>query len=75
MKATAVSSKGQITIPADVIRALEIKPGSKLLVVPVEGGIMLLRRPASLTDELVGSISDVYGDGARYVEGERGEWG
>lgn len=69
-----MSSKGQITIPADLIRALEIEPGAKLLVVPVHGGIMLLRRPESLTDELAGSLSGTYNDATEYVEAERREW-
>ncbi|MGH2746594.1 MAG: AbrB/MazE/SpoVT family DNA-binding domain-containing protein [Actinomycetota bacterium] len=74
MKAATVSSKGQITIPAELIRRLGIEPGAKLMVVPVEGGIMLLRRPESLADDLAGSIDGVYGDPQEYVEAERREW-
>jgi len=74
MKSATVSSKGQVTIPAELIRRLGIEPGSKLLVVAVDGGIMLLRRPESLADDLAGSISDIYGDAREYVEAERGEW-
>lgn len=74
MKSATVSSKGQVTIPAELIRRLGIEPGSQLLVVPVEGGMMLLRRPESLADDLAGSISDVYRDPKQYVEAERGEW-
>lgn len=74
MRSATVSSKGQITIPAELIRALEIEPGTKLLVVPVRGGIMLLRQPESLTDELAGSLAGTYNDAIEYVEGERREW-
>jgi AbrB family looped-hinge helix DNA binding protein len=74
MKATTVSSKGQITIPADLIRRLNLTPGSKLLVVPVEGGVLLLRRPDSLADSLAGSVSGVFGDARDYVEHERSAW-
>ena len=74
VKATTVSSKGQVTIPAEFVRALGIEPGAKLMVVPVEGGLMLLLRPESLAEELAGSVSDVYGDAAEYLEAERGEW-
>lgn len=74
MKAATVSSKGQVTIPAELIRRLGIEPGSRLLVVPVEGGILLLRRVESLAEELAGSTSDVYGTATEYLEAERGEW-
>lgn len=74
MKAATVSSKGQVTIPAELIRRLGIEPGSRLLVVPVEGGILLLRRPESLAEELADSTSDVYGNATEYLEAERGEW-
>ena len=74
MKSATVSSKGQITIPAELIRELQIEPGAKLLVIPVQGGIMLLRRPESLTDELAGSLAGTYNDAMEYVEGERREW-
>lgn len=74
MKAATVSSKGQVTIPAELVRQLGILPGSKLLVVPVEGGIMLLRRPESLTDNLAGSLAEVYEGAQDYVEAERREW-
>jgi len=74
VKATTVSSKGQVTIPAEFVRALGIEPGVKLMVVPVEGGLMLLLRPESLAEELAGSVSDVYGDAAQYLKAERGEW-
>lgn len=74
MRATTVSSKGQVTIPAELVRALKIKPGTKLLVIPVQDGLLLMRRPRSLTNELAGSLGDVYGDADSYVEAERSGW-
>lgn len=74
MESVIVSTKGRVTIPAELIRRVGIEPGSKLLVVPVQGGVMLLRRPESLVDDLGGSLSGVYGDAKEYVEGDRGEW-
>lgn len=74
MRSATVSSKGQITIPAELIRALEIEPGTKLLVIPVQSGIMLLQQPESLADELAGSLAGTYEDAIEYVERERREW-
>lgn len=69
-----MSSKGQVTIPAAMQRDLRLVPGTKLLVVPVADGMLLLRRPPSLTDALAGSLADVYGDPDRYVAEERASW-
>ncbi|MGQ0773507.1 MAG: AbrB/MazE/SpoVT family DNA-binding domain-containing protein [Pseudonocardiales bacterium] len=74
MRTTTVSSKGQVTIPAAVLRELHLEPGSTLLVVPVRDGVMLVRRPDSAADELAGSVRGVYGDAHEYVEAERGTW-
>lgn len=74
MQTTTVSSKGQVTIPAALLRELHLQPGTTLLVVPVRDGVMLVRRPDSAADELAGSVRDVYGDAHEYVEAERGTW-
>lgn len=71
---TTVSSKGQITLPAAFIRRLGIKPGQKLVVIPVRNGIFLTSAEGSAIDELAGSIPDAYGDAMEYIEGERGDW-
>lgn len=74
MRTTTVSSKGQVTIPAALLRELHVQPGTTLLVVPVRDGVMLVRRPDSAADELAGSVGDVYGDAVEYVEAERATW-
>lgn len=74
MRTTTVSSKGQVTIPAALLRELHLQPGTTLLVVPVRDGVMLVRRPDSAADELAGSVRNVYGDAHEYVEAERGTW-
>ncbi len=74
MRTTTVSSKGQVTIPAALLRELHLQPGTTLLVVPVGNGVMLVPRPDSAADELAGSVRDVYGDAREYVEAERGTW-
>jgi antitoxin PrlF len=54
MNTTSMTSKGQVTIPATVRRALGLKPRDKVVFeVDPEAGIAVLRR--------VGSIVDVYG--------------
>lgn len=74
MRTTTVSSKGQVTIPAALLRELHLQPGTTLLVVPVRDGVMLVRRPDSPADELAGSVRGVYGDAREYVEAERATW-
>jgi AbrB family looped-hinge helix DNA binding protein len=74
MRTTTVSSKGQVTIPAALLRELHLQPGTTLLVVPVRNGVMLVPRPDSAADELAGSVRGIYGDVRKYVEVERGTW-
>jgi AbrB family looped-hinge helix DNA binding protein len=71
MRTTTVSSKGQVTIPAALLRELHLEPGTQLLVVPVRDGVMLVRRPESAADALAGSVRDVYGDPRKYVDAKR----
>jgi AbrB family looped-hinge helix DNA binding protein len=74
VRMTTVSSKGQVTIPAALVRELDLQPGTQLLVVPVRDGVMLVRRPDSPADTLAGSVRDVYGDARVYVDAERASW-
>ncbi|HEU0089108.1 MAG TPA: AbrB/MazE/SpoVT family DNA-binding domain-containing protein [Pseudonocardiaceae bacterium] len=74
MRTTTVSSKGQVTIPAALLRELHLQPGTTLLVVPVRDGVLLVRRPDSAADQLAGSVHDVYGEAHEYVAAERGTW-
>lgn len=74
MKTTTISSKGQVTIPASLLRELGLAPGQKLLVVPVQDGLMLLRRPHSLADALAGATGGLYGDPDAYLRSERASW-
>jgi AbrB family looped-hinge helix DNA binding protein len=74
VRTTTISGKGQVTLPAALLRERHLEPGTTLLVVPVEGGIMLMPRPASLTDATAGATAGTYGDAVAYVDAERGEW-
>lgn len=74
VRTTTVSSKGQVTIPAALLRELDLQPGTQLLVVPVRDGVMLVRPPDSAAGALAGSVRDVYGDPQEYVDAERTSW-
>lgn len=74
VRTTTVSSKGQVTIPAALLRELDLQPGTQLLVVPVRDGVMLVRRPDSAANALAGSVSNIYGDAREYVDTERASW-
>lgn len=78
MPSVTISSKRQITIPAEVFRLLELKEGQKLMV-DVEGDrIVLTARPLSLTKALGGVTHGLYGSNTdqvdEYVEKERDSW-
>jgi len=74
MATTTVSGKGQVTLPAQMLRDLGVLPGTKLLVVPVRDGMLLLRREGPLADALAGATGGTYGDVEEYVRGERDAW-
>lgn len=73
-----VSSKRQITIPADVYRMLGLRPGSKLAVRVEDGKIILSNVAASYTEMMAGSLKGVYGhtqeEVDEYVRRERESW-
>lgn len=78
MSSVTISSKRQITIPAEVFRRLELKEGQKMLV-EVEGDrIVLTARPTSLTKALGGVTRGLYGNNAEqvweYLDKERDTW-
>ena len=73
-----ISSKRQITIPADLFRLLKLQQGQKLIVEVNEGRLIISPRPESLTKELRGLTRGLYGKNASeiddYVKKERDEW-
>jgi AbrB family looped-hinge helix DNA binding protein len=73
-----ISSKRQITIPAEIFRLLELKEGQKLMV-EVDGDRIILKiRPINLTQALSGVTHGLYGNNSaqidEYIEKERSEW-
>lgn len=53
---STISSKGQITLPADVRRHLGLEPADKVSVVVTEDGRVELRRPIYTLASLRGSL-------------------
>lgn len=56
MTTATVTSKGQVTIPAEVRARLGLRPGSRLAFVPTEGGFEIHPQTASMRD-LKGAVS------------------
>jgi bifunctional DNA-binding transcriptional regulator/antitoxin component of YhaV-PrlF toxin-antitoxin module len=70
---TRVSSKHQVTIPVDALRAAGLEPGDTLKVEAASAGRVVLTR----VDELLGRYSGCVDSGGelwRQVEGLREEW-
>ena len=55
---TVMTRKGQITVPAEVRRALDLKQGDKVVVAlpDVEGGAVTLRRYTSVAERTFGAV-------------------
>lgn len=74
-----VSSKRQITLPAEVYKKLGIQPGQKLLLEVQGDKIILSPKVTSYTALLAGSLKGIYGRTAEevdaYVRKERETWG
>lgn len=74
MNTTTVSSKGQVTLPAALIREQHLKPGTQLYVVANRDSIVLMPVKGSLSKRLAGATHGLYGDAKAYVEQERALW-
>ena len=64
-----ISSKRQITLPAAMIRRLELEPGDKLVARLENGAILLQRRPRSLVEYLDSFPRGVYGRNREEIDG------
>ena len=51
-----VSTKGQVTLPAELRSKLGIKPGDRVEMSETEQGIVVHRRPKLTLDDIYGSI-------------------
>ena len=69
-----MSSKGQITIPAALLRERHLTPGTQLEVVATSNAIVLVTIDEPLARSLAGSTGGIYGDALKYVNEARDEW-
>jgi len=73
-----LSSKHQITLPMNMVRSLDLKPGAKLVLELIDDRIVLLPQPDSWADYFTGSMKGVYGSTKeeidRYIAEVRYGW-
>ena len=53
---SSISSKGQITLPADIRRLLGLESTDKVSVIVTEDGTVILRRPKFTLESVFGSV-------------------
>ena len=58
--ASTISSKHQVTIPVDAMRAAGLRPGDRLRARAEGSGRVVFERSADPLDELLGALTDVY---------------
>lgn len=78
MPEATLSSKYQVTLPMDVVRALGLKGGDKLVVTLVEDHVVLMPKPANWAAWANGRLKGVYGTTPEtvdhYLREERAGW-
>ncbi|HUC33188.1 MAG TPA: AbrB/MazE/SpoVT family DNA-binding domain-containing protein [Ilumatobacteraceae bacterium] len=70
--ATRISSKNQITIPADALRAAGLEVGERVTAHADGPGRVVLEREVDVLAEFAGTLTGVYADG--YLDELRSEW-
>ena len=63
-----ISSKNQVTLPAAMVRSLGLKAGDKLVAELIDDRIVLLPRPDSWAEYMIGSLEGVYGSTKEEVD-------
>lgn len=74
MRRTRLSSKSQITLPADYRRRLGVQPGEELLMDFQGDRIVLLKNTGSALDELRALPSEIWAGAADEIQRARDEW-
>ena len=72
MAEATLSAKNQIVIPSEARRALQLKPGDKILVVVRGERVIVLRKPKSHQAAIKGLARGVYPEG--HLKKEREGW-
>ena len=68
MPTITISSKNQVTLPAAMVRSLGLNAGDKLVAELVDDRIVLLPRPDSWAEYMIGSLEGVYGSSKEEVD-------
>ena len=68
MPTITISSKNQVTLPAAMVRSLGLKAGDKLVAELIDDRIVLLPRPDSWAEYMIGSLEGVYGSSKEEVD-------
>ncbi len=81
MNTTAVvtlSADHRITIPVEIARQLDLRPGAKINIESVDNQLVLTPQPQDFTAALVDGTRNLYGHRARdadeYLQIERASW-
>ncbi len=72
MAEAKLSSKNQIVVPLEARKALGLKPGDKLLIVPRGETLIVMRKPKNYAKAIIGLAKDLYPPD--YLERERESW-
>ena len=72
MAEAKLSSKNQIVVPLEARKALGLKPGDKLLIVPRGDTLIVMRKPKNYAKAIIGMAKDMYPPD--YLERERESW-
>jgi len=72
MAEVKLSSKNQIVVPLEARKALGLKPGDKLLIVPRGETLIVMRKPKNYAKAIIGMAKDLYPPD--YLERERESW-
>ena len=68
MPTVTISSKNQITLPAQIVRELGLRGGDKLVVELIDDRLVIVPEPESWVDYFAGSMKGVYGDTKEEVD-------
>jgi AbrB family looped-hinge helix DNA binding protein len=74
MRRTRLSSKSQITLPADYRRRLGVEPGEELLMDFQGDRIVLIKNTGSALDELRALPPEIWAGAADEIQRARDEW-
>jgi AbrB family looped-hinge helix DNA binding protein len=72
MAEATLSAKNQIVIPREARKALQLRPGDKILVVVRGDRVLVLQKPKSYRTAIKGMASGLYPED--YLKKERADW-